>query len=112
MSKKREIAFWIIMGVISVLITLLTLFYFDLANGPLICFILELIFIAAFVSVRIILRNKKFVIRMIPTLAFILSTSILVPLTQPVTERWRAVNYSNPVKTEVLSLENGKVTII
>ena len=109
MSKKREIAFWIIMGVISLLITALTLFYFDLANGPLICFILELVFIAAFVSLRIILRNKKFVLRMIPTLAFLVCTAILVPLTKPVTERWRAVNYANPVKTEVLSLENGKV---
>ena len=58
MSKKREIAFWIIMGVISLLITALTLFYFDLANGPLICFILELIFIGAFVSLRII--NNKY----------------------------------------------------
>ncbi len=109
MNKKKEIAFWIIMGVVSLLITAFTLFYFDLANGPLICFILELIFIAAFVSLRIIFRHKKFVIRMIPTLAFILSSAILIPLTKPTTERWRAVNYSNPVKTEVLSLENGKV---
>ncbi len=109
MSKKREIAFWIIMGVISLLITALTLFYFDLANGPLICFILELIFISAFVSLRIILRHKKFVFRMIPTLAFIVSTAILVPLTKPTAERWKAVNYSNPVKTEILTLENGKV---
>lgn len=97
------------MGVVSLFITAFTLFYFDLANGPLICFILELIFIAAFVSLRIIFRHKKFVIRMIPTLAFILSSAILIPLTKPTTERWRAVNYSNPVKTEVLSLENGKV---
>ena len=97
------------MGVVSLLITAFTLFYFDLANGPLICFILELIFIAAFVSLRIIFRHKKFVIRMIPTLAFILSSAILIPLTKPTTERMSAAYYSHPVKTEVLSLENGKV---
>lgn len=109
MNKKKEIAFWIIMGVVSLLITAFTLFYFDLANGPLICFILELIFIAAFVSLRIIFRHKKFVIRMIPTLAFILSSAVLIPLTKPTTERKSAAYYSHPVKTEVLSLENGKV---
>ena len=109
MSKKREIIFWIIISVVSIIITAFTLFYFDLANGPLICFILELIFIAAFVSLRIIFRHKKFVIRMIPTLAFILSSAILIPLTQPVVERKSAAYYSHPVKTEILSLENGQV---
>ena len=109
MSKKREIIFWIIISLVSIIITAFTLFYFDLANGPLICFILELIFIAAFVSLRIIFRHKKFVIRMIPTLAFILSSAILIPLTQPVVERKSAAYYSHPVKTEILSLENGQV---
>ena len=109
MSKKKEIAFWIVVGVLSVIITGFTLFYFDLANGPLICFILELNIIGAAITVRILLRHKKFVIRMIPTLAFVVSTAIILPLTKPAVEHKSAAYYSNPVLTEVLSLENGDV---
>ena len=73
---KKEIVFWIIIGILSVIITAFTLFYFDLANGPLICFILELVFIASAITWRILLRHKRFLIRMIPTVAFVISSAI------------------------------------
>ena len=106
---KKEIVFWIIIGILSVIITAFTLFYFDLANGPLICFILELVFIASAITWRILLRHKRFLIRMIPTVAFVISSAILIYVTGPTTEAKSAAYYSKPVKTEVLHLENGDV---
>ncbi len=109
MKKGREIAFWIVMGVISVIVTAFTLFYFDLANGPLVFFILELLAIGAFISLRILLRKKKFAIRMIPTLAFVLTTIQLISFSRPTVESKSAAYYKNPVKTEVLELPDGKI---
>lgn len=108
-ALKKEIIFWIIIGLLSVLITAFALFYFDLANGPLICFILELVFIATAITWRILLRHQKFVIRMIPTIGFVIASAIILSVTSPTTEVKSAAYYSHPVKTEVLHLENGDI---
>ena len=109
MSPRKKIAFYILFPIISILVSLILIFYIDLANGPLIIFILELIFLLAAITMRFILRNKKFVIRMIPVLALVAANAIMLPLDKPSVERKSAAYYANPVKTEVLSLANGDI---
>lgn len=108
-SKVKEIIFWIVIGFLSLIVTAFTLFYFDLANGPLICFIFELIIIATSVTFRILLRHQKFVVRMIPTIGFVLGTAVILSITSPTVQVKSAAYYSHPTKTEVLHLENGDV---
>lgn len=107
--RTKEIIFWVIFSLISIQVIAFTLFYFDLANGPLICFILELIAIVGAMTASIILRHKKILIRAIPVVAFIITTAIILPLTKPSVERKSAAYYSKPVATEVMTLANGKV---
>ena len=109
MSKGKTIAFWIVFPIVSTLVLLIILFYYDLANGPLVFFILQLIILNAAIAVRIILRNKKFVFRMIPTISLAVLSFILMGLSQPAVQRKSAAYYSHPTKTEVMQLENGKV---
>lgn len=109
MSKGKAITFWILFPIISALISLLLIFYFDLANGPLIFFIIEIILLVAAITMRIILRNKKFVFRMIPLLALIATNAVMLPYVGPISQAYPAVNYSNPFKTEVMHLANGDV---
>ena len=107
--KTKDILFWIFFPIISLLITGLLVFYLDLANGPLFFFILEIIVLVAAITMRIILRHKRFVIRMIPLLSVIIVNIILLPLAQPSVERKRATFHSDFEKTEVLTLKNGKI---
>lgn len=109
MKKAGTIAFWIVFPLISLIVTAILVLYFDLANGPLILFILEMINIYLWIFLRIMYRNRKFIIRMLPTLGFILTTAIIIPFAKPIVERKSAAYYKNPVKTEVLSLKNGDV---
>ena len=109
-SKKKHIAFWIIFPIVMSLITAITIFYFDLANGPLIWFILELVIIAAFVTIRILFRDKKFWIRLLTWVGFVSLTIPVVLLCKPTTERKSAAYYSNPTPiAETLNVSSGKV---
>ena len=109
MSKPGKIIFWISFPLTAIITLLLLIFYLDLANGPLAIFILSMIAFVLMASIRIILRHKKFVIRMIPTLAFILTIAILLPFAKPSLKTKSVAYYDNPVKTEVLTLQNGQV---
>ena len=109
MSKPGKIIFWISFPLTAALVGFLLVFYFDLANGPLILFILEMVAFALAITIRILLRNKKFVIRMIPTIALFITTAILLPFAKPTIQRKSAAYYTNPVSTEVLEIGNGKI---
>ena len=109
MSKPGRIIFWISFPITTVVVTFLLVFYLDLANGPLALLPISLTVIAAFIVIRILLRNKKFVLRMIPTIALFLTFAIILPLAQPGVRVKSAAYYDNPVSTEVLELANGKV---
>lgn len=109
MSKPGKIIFWISFPLTAIIALLLLIFYLDLANGPLAIFILAMIAFVLMASIRIILRHKKFVIRMIPTLAFILTILVLLPFAKPTLKTKSVAYYDNPVKTEVLTLKNGQV---
>ncbi|MBO4682943.1 MAG: carboxylesterase family protein [Bacilli bacterium] len=109
MSRRAAIAFWIIFPILTLLFTGIVVFYFSLANGPLFLFILECIAIGLFIIWRIILRHRKFYLRMIPTLSVIFITVIAISLAKPTVERKSAAYYDNPVATETLELKNGLV---
>ena len=109
MKNRKHLLFWILFPIISTIVALILIFYYDLANGPLVLFIFQLIVIGGWISSRILLRHKKFLFRLIPTAAFISLTAMLLCFAHPTTERKSAAYYKNPSKTEVLSLENGKI---
>ena len=109
MTKRQNIVFWILYPLITLTILALVLFYFDLANGPLVLFILELIALAIAFVFRLILREKRFRIRCIPSFSFLALSILFTSLAKPIVERKRGVNVSNPVYTDVLSLKNGDI---
>ena len=109
MKKASRIIFWIIFPILTVICSILLVFYLDLANGPFICLILEFFVIVLFIIFRIMFRNRRFKYRMIPTLGLLFANLIILPMAQPTTEVYPAVSYKNPVKTDVLSLENGDI---
>lgn len=109
MKNKKELLFWIIFPLIVLLLSALVVFYLDLANGPLILLIIESVVIVSTVVVRILLRYKKFVIRMIPTISFVITTAIIIGFARPSTISKSAVSFSSPEKTEVMKLADGDV---
>ena len=109
MSKAGRIIFWIIYPILAVLTALFLLFYLDMANGPLYTLIVEIILLVISIAVRIFLRNRKFHIRMIPTISFFLLTIFVLLLAKPTVEAKSAAYYDNPESTEVLTLVNGDV---
>ena len=109
MKKVGTIVFWIAFPIISLIVTAFLVLYFDMANGPFALFVIEMIVVYLWIFLRILFRNRKFIIRMLPTLGFILTTALIIPFAKPVVERKSAVNFKNPVKTEVLSLKNGDI---
>lgn len=109
MKKGGSIAFWILFPILTLIFSGIIIFYFDLANGPLYLFIIECVCLGLFIVSRIVLRHRKFVIRMIPTLSIVVITALTIGFARPSIERKSAAYYSNPVATEVLTLKNGKV---
>ena len=109
MTKGGKIAFWISFPLTAVLVYFVILFFFDLSNGPIVLLVLELIAFSLAVIIRIILRNKRFVIRMIPTISLALISFLLMGLSRPSVEKKSAAYYENPTQTEVLRLANGDV---
>ncbi|MBE6126803.1 MAG: carboxylesterase family protein [Erysipelotrichaceae bacterium] len=109
-QKKKHIGFWIAFPIGFLLIAALLIFYFDLANGPIIVFILALLCLVALAVTSILLINKKKRWRLIPWGAFILSMATLLPLARPSVEVFPAVTHSNVVKVEnTLKLRDGLV---
>ncbi len=110
MKKKRHLLFWILFPIGWSIITALLVFYFDLANGPIVFFILELVLLVAFFIARVLLRDRKFWIRLLTWVSFIALTVAFVSLSTPATVRKSAAYFSNPeVINEVLELNEGKV---
>ena len=109
MSKRGTIVFWILFPIISILLTGILVFYLDLANGPLVFFIIEVIALVSAIVGRIIVRNSKGIIRFAPILSLLLVNLIIIPFAKPTIERKSAAYYKNPVKTPVLSLKYGDI---
>jgi len=107
--KKNHILFWIIFPIAFLLIGGAFIFLFDLANGPLVFFVLMLFALAGLAISSILLLNKRKLIRFIPWCAFIAVSVLLLNLSHPSIERRSATLFPNPEKTEVLTLKNGQV---
>ena len=107
MTKK--IVKWILFAVLFSLLTLLIVFYLDLANGPMWLLFDELAAIILFIVALIVIPKNLKLLRVGAILAFTVITIVTFVLAKPSVERVKAVNDKNPEKTEVLTLANGKV---
>ena len=110
MKKKKHLLFWILFPISWTIISLLLIFYFDLANGPIIFFILELILLVVFFALRVLVRNRKALTRLAVWAGFIALTTAIILSNNPSIAKKSAAYYSKPEKiSEVLSLNEGKV---
>ena len=105
MSKPGKIIFWITFPLTTILFTLLFIFYLDLSDGPLVGFIIFLVLLAIFITFRIILRNKKFVIRMIPTIGFLVASLVIGITSKPIVTNISIFESGERVE---ITLKNGK----
>lgn len=109
-KKNKHLVFYILFPIGWTLITLLLIFYYDLANGPLFFFIAQLIFLAVFFVVRFLLRNQRLWLRLLSWLVFISITIGFISFNKPTMGRKSAAYYKNPTLiNEVLNLNEGKV---
>ena len=107
---KKHLLFWILFPIGWTLITTILIFYFDLANGPLIWFILELVLLVVFFVLRVLFREKKKWIKLTTWLGFIVLTISIMAFDKPTEKKKSALYYKNPTPIEeVLELNEGKV---
>ena len=106
---KKIVVSLIISYIVLALLGAILVFYLDLANGPLVLFILELILLGALIAVIFILRKKGFWLRSIPWATFVVVNLIIVLCAHPSEIDIPANRSGKMIKTEVLSLKDGKV---
>jgi para-nitrobenzyl esterase len=107
--SKRRIVLEILLSILLTIFFGLIIFYLDLANGPLVLFIFELLLIIVYVVFRIILFKSKFRKRLLLFIAFGLLTGLIIIFARPSEAIKSAVKYDNPKKTDILEIENGKI---
>ena len=107
--SKRRIVLEILLSILLTIFFGLIIFYLDLANGPLVLFIFELLLIIVYVVFRIILFKSKFRKRLLLFIAFGLLTGLIIIFARPSESIKSAVKYDNPKKTDILEIENGKI---
>ena len=109
-KKNKHLFFWIAFPIGWALILAFVLFYFDMANGPLIWFILELSLLVAFFVVRVLFRSKKKWMRLLTWVGFFSTTIGIMSFNQTPYRKKSAAYYKNPVViNEPLQLNQGKV---
>ena len=109
-ANKKHLVFWILFPLGWLLITAILIFLYDLMNGPLPFFIIQLVVLIAFLVVRILFINKKFLYRILTWAAFLSITIGLISFGQPYEQRKSAAYYKNPeLINEPLELNEGKV---
>ncbi len=107
--KNKHLAFWIAFPIGFCLITLLLLFIFDLLNGPVALFVVEIYALVGLLFSSILIINQKKRFRLIPWGVFVTITALLIGFSKTTIERKPAALTHNFEKTEVLTLANGKV---
>lgn len=106
----KRLLFWIIFPIVWALIAFALVFYFDLANGPLIWFVIELIGLVAFFLVRIAVRNQFKILKLGVWACFIVITITNISFAHPSVETKSAAYYQNPKLIETpLVLNEGQV---
>lgn len=109
MSKGGRIAFWISFPIIVVISALFLLFYLDLARVSLFIIIFLMVSLTIYIAIRVLIRNKRFYFRAIPTFCFGIIVVLTLTLYSPQVEAKAAVDYSNPIPTQILHLEKGDI---
>ena len=107
--NKKQIVHLVVTLFIATLLGALTIFYLDLANGPIVILILSISNIVCLGASLVFVLKKKLIFKFVPWVAFVLISAVLLPLAKPSVEARNAVNYANPVQTEVMHLANGDV---
>ena len=109
-KKKHHIVFWILFPITWLIISALLVFYYDLANGPFFLFIIQIIILVLFFAIRVLLRNRKALIRLLSWICFVALTIVAISFNKPAIVKKSAAYYTNPEKiSEVLELNEGKV---
>ena len=109
-QNKKHLAFWIAFPIGWTLLSALLIFYFDLANGPLVWFIFELLLLVALAVLRILFRDKKKWVHLTIWGAFIVSTISVMSFSKPIEAKKDATYQDAPAKVEdVLHLNEGDV---
>ena len=108
-KKRRHIAFWIVVPLLFVLLTALTLFYLDLANGPVFFLVFMIISLGAFFGLSIWFINKRMWVRCLPFIGLLFSLCITLVGAKPSYEDIRAYDTSEPMFTQTLHLNEGDV---
>ena len=109
-KSRKNIVFWILFPILWTLLAAVLIFYFDLANGPLVFFIVELVLLVALFVLRVIFRSKKGWVKLVIWMSFIFLTGSNMVLCRPKETTLKAYYYDNPVYVETpLELNEGKV---
>lgn len=110
LKKKRHIVFFILFPIFFVIAAALTVFLFDLTNGPTIFFVIAILALLGLLISSILLLNKRIGFRFIPWGAFIIIVTTCFSLSKPGIYSKPAYYSDNPVYVEApLELNNGKV---
>ena len=107
---RKSLLFWILFPICWTLLAAVLIFYFDLANGPLVFFIIELILLLALLVLRVTFRKKRGWVKLIIWASFTFLTVNNIILCKPSETTLNAYYYDNPVYVEKpLELNEGKV---
>ncbi len=107
--KNKHLVFWIVFPIVYLLISALVIFYMDLANGPVIMFILSIILLLGFLVARILLLNKRFIYRLLTWMIFMGLMALLILFDRPIVREKSIAFYNNPTSTNVIETNNGKI---
>lgn len=106
---KKHLVFWIVFPIVYLLISAFVIFYMDLANGPVVMFVLAIILLLGFLVGRILLLNKRFIYRLLTWMVFIGLLVLLILFDRPVVKEKSIAFYNNPTNTNVIETNNGKI---
>ena len=106
---KKHLVFWIVFPIVFLLICAFVIFYMDLANGPVVMFVLAIILLLGFLVGRILLLNKRFIYRLLTWMVFIGLLVLLIMFDRPVVREKSIAFYKNPTSTNVIETNNGKI---
>jgi len=107
--NKKSIVFYILFPILFIFLSIAVLFYLDLANGPIIHLVFMIILLVLYLFLRILTKNKRIRTRLIVILSFVVLTVLNLSLAKPGNEYKSAVDNKNPARTEILSINDGKI---
>ncbi|MCR5348366.1 MAG: carboxylesterase family protein [Bacilli bacterium] len=108
-KKKRHIAFWICFPLGVLILLAFTIFYLDLANGPLWVLPAAIVVFLGLIVSSILLLNRKMWWRLIPWGAFLPMIGMVFSLAKPATISYPAVTHAPIEYTSSLHIQNGDI---